>query len=164
MGGPRSFNFADVWEMAADRVPEREALVVGTQRRTYAELEERANRLADHFARAGIGPGDHVAAYLYNGSEFLETMLAAFKLRAAVVNVNYRYVAAELAYVLADSDARAIVYDPRFTATLDEVASELGKLTERLAIGDDYEAALAAASPVRLISGWTGDAAASAAS
>jgi 3-oxocholest-4-en-26-oate---CoA ligase len=152
-------NLADIFEIVVDTVPDREAVVVGfgDRRLTYAALEERANRLADHLAGAGIGAGDHVAAYLYNGSEFLETMLAAFKLRAAVVNVNYRYVAAELAYVLADSDARAIVYDPRFTATLDEVASELGKLTERLAIGDDYEAALAAASPVRPKVRRTGD-------
>ncbi len=107
----------------------------GDRRLTYAALDERANRLADHLARAGIGPGDHVAAYLYNGTEFVETMLAAFKLRAAVVNVNYRYVAAELAYVLADSDARAIVYDTRFTATLAEVA-RLPELGARLAVGE----------------------------
>ena len=152
-------NLADIFEIVADAVPDREALVVGTgdRRLTYGALDDRANRLADHLAGAGIGAGDHVAAYLYNGSEFIETMLAAFKLRAAVVNVNYRYVAAELAYVLADSDAKAIVYDPRFTATLDEVAGELGQLTERLAIGDAYEAALASASPVRPAIRRTGD-------
>jgi acyl-CoA synthetase (AMP-forming)/AMP-acid ligase II len=152
-------NLADVFEIVADAIPDREALVVGfgDRRLTYAALEERANRLADHLARAGIGAGDHVAAYLYNGSEFIETMLAAFKLRAAVVNVNYRYVATELAYVLSDSDAKAIVYDTRFTATLAEVASELPKLGERLAIGDAYEEALAAASPVRPTVSRTGD-------
>jgi 3-oxocholest-4-en-26-oate---CoA ligase len=152
-------NLADIFEIAADTVPDREALIVGVGdgRLTYAALDERANRLAHHLAAAGIGAGDHVAAYLYNGSEFVETMLAAFKLRAAVVNVNYRYVAAELAYVLADSDAKAIVYDPRFTATLDEVAPGLPKLTERLAIGDAYEEALASASPVRPEISRTGD-------
>ena len=64
MGGPRSFNFADVWEMAADAVPSREALVVGDQRRTYAQLEERANRLAAWLTDEGVGVGDHVAIYL----------------------------------------------------------------------------------------------------
>lgn len=150
-------NLADIFEIVVDAVPEREALVCGDRRLSYAALDERANRLAHHLAGAGVGPGDHVAAYLYNGSEFVETMLAAFKLRAAVVNVNYRYVAGELAYVLADSGARAVVYDARFTATLAEVTPGLGKVGALLAVGDGppvdgsnpYEAALAAAPPTR---------------
>ena len=150
-------NLADIFEVVVDAVPDREALVCGDRRLTYAALDERANRLAHHLAGAGVGPGDHVAAYLYNGTEFIETMLAAFKLRAAVVNVNYRYVAAELDYLLRDSDARAIVYDTRFTPTLAEVADGQPLLGARLAVGDapavagstPYEEALAAASPVR---------------
>src|SRR5206468_6246374 len=132
-------NLADIFEVVVDAVPDREALVCGDRRLTYAALDERANRLAQHLAGAGIGPGDHVAAYLYNGCEFIETMLAAFKLRAAVVNVNYRYVAAELAYVLRDSDAKAIVYDTRFTTTLAEVDADLPKLGARLAVGGGGE-------------------------
>src|SRR5437879_6916452 len=128
-------NLADVFEIVVDAVPDREALVVADRRLTFAALDERANRLAQHLAGAGIGAGDHIAAYLYNGTEFVETMLAAFKLRAAVVNVNYRYVAAELAYVLSDSDAKAVVYDTRFTPTLAEVATGLSKLGAKLAVG-----------------------------
>src|SRR5882757_1901740 len=134
-------NLADVFEVVVDAVPDREALVCGDRRLTYADLDERANRLAHHLALAGVGPGDHVAAYLYNGTEFVETMLAAFKLRAAVVNVNYRYVAAELAYLLGDSDAKAVVYDTRFTPTLGEVwglhqpPPRQVKLSARLAVG-----------------------------
>ncbi|HEY0396967.1 MAG TPA: AMP-binding protein, partial [Acidimicrobiia bacterium] len=120
-------NLADIFEVVVDAVPEREALVCGDRRLTYAALDERANRLAHHLAGAGVGAGDHVAAYLYNGTEFVETMLAAFKLRAAVVNVNYRYVAAELAYLLADSDAKAVVYDTRFAPTLAEVEAGAGR-------------------------------------
>src|SRR5438874_5206057 len=160
-------NLADIFEVVVDAVPEREALVVGfgDRRLTYIALDERANRLAHHLAGAGIGPGDHVAAYLYNGSEFIETMLAAFKLRAAVVNVNYRYVAAELDYLLRDSDTRAVVYDTRFTATLAEVAGGLPLLRARLAVGPGdavpgsvpYEDALAAAPPVRPEISRTGD-------
>jgi 3-oxocholest-4-en-26-oate---CoA ligase len=152
-------NLADIFEIVVDAVADREALVVGfgERRLTFAELDERANRLAHHLAANGIGPGDHVAAYLYNGSEFIETMLAAFKLRAAVVNVNYRYVATELEYVLCDSDAKAIVYDPRFATTLAEVAKDLPELGAQLAAGAPYEEALAAASPVRPDISRTGD-------
>ena len=158
-------NLADIFEVVADAVPDREALVCGDRRLTYAQLDERANRLAQHLAATGIGPGDHVAAYLYNGTEFVETILAAFKLRAAVVNVNYRYVAAELDYVLRDSDARAVVYDTRFTPTLAEVAGGLPLLGTRLAVGVGdavpdsmpYEEALAAAPAVRPDISRTGD-------
>jgi acyl-CoA synthetase (AMP-forming)/AMP-acid ligase II len=158
-------NLADIFEIVADAVPDREALVAGDRRLTYAALDERANRLADLLAGAGIGPGDHVAAYLYNGTEFVETMLAAFKLRAAVVNVNYRYVAAELDYLLGDSDTKAIVYDARFTPTLAEVTPGLPKLGGCLAVGagetvggsQSYEDALAAASPARPRIRRTGD-------
>ena len=66
------YNLADLWEAVADAIPEREALVCGERRLTYAETEERANRLAHYLAAHGIGPGDHVALLLYNGTEYLE--------------------------------------------------------------------------------------------
>ena len=97
-------------------MPDRTALVVDDRTLTYAELEERANRLADWLAAQGIGPGDHVGCYLYNGPEYVETMLAAFKLRAVPINVNYRYVADELRYLFADADLKALVHDAEFTA------------------------------------------------
>ncbi len=91
-----TFNLADLWEAVVDRVAEREAFVCGSQRRTYAQLEERSNRLAHALGQRGIGPGDHVGLHLRNGSEYLEGMLAAFKIRAVPINVNHRYVADEL--------------------------------------------------------------------
>ena len=153
-------NFADVFEVAATAVPDREAVISGDRRLTFAELEARANRLAHHLAAAGVGEGDHVAAYLPNGPEYVEAMLAAHKLRAASVNVNWRYVADELRYLLADSDTKAIVYDTRFGPTLAKVAGDLPLLRTRLVVGgtgsdDDvpgavaYEEALAGASPER---------------
>jgi len=142
-------NFADVFEVAADAVPDREAVVCSDRRLTFAGLEERANRLAHHLAAAGIGRGDHVACYLPNGPEYIEAMLAAHKLRAATVNVNWRYVADELRYLLADSDAKAIVYDIRFAPILAQVIDDLPLLRTRLLVGGDYEEALAASSPER---------------
>jgi acyl-CoA synthetase (AMP-forming)/AMP-acid ligase II len=146
---PRSYNLADVWEMAADAVPEREALVVGARRSTYAGLEERANRLANHLAGAGVGPGDHVALYLENCPEYLEAMLAAFKLRAVPVNVNHRYVAGELRYLLDDSEAVGVVTQPSLSGRVSAVAGELPAVRFTLVTGDAYDAALAVASPAR---------------
>ena len=96
------YNLADLFELVAAAVPEREALVCDGRSFTFSELDERANRLAAHLAAAGIGRGDHVAIFLYNSVEYIETMLAAFKLRAVPINVNYRYGPAELAYLLDD--------------------------------------------------------------
>jgi acyl-CoA synthetase (AMP-forming)/AMP-acid ligase II len=174
MGGPRSYNFADVWEMAADAVPSREALVVGDQRRTYAQLEERANRLASWLVAQGVGPGDHVALYLENSAEYLEAMLAAFKLRAVPINVNYRYVADELRYLLDNSDSVGVITQPSLRPVVDAVlgsttaddpsgagaadgsdsaglvAAGRPKVRFVLSSGDEYDAALAASSPERI--------------
>src|SRR5690606_6546976 len=154
---PRTFNMADVWEMAADAVPEREALVVGEQRRTYAQLEERANRLAHHLAHRGIGPGDHVALYLENCAEYVEAMLATWTLRAVAINVNHRYVAGELAYLLDNSDSVAVLTQPSLLGTVESVVGELDDVRFVLVTGDDYEAALAATSPERPVVPGRGD-------
>jgi 3-oxocholest-4-en-26-oate---CoA ligase len=154
------FNLADLWERIVDAIPDHEALVCGERRLTYAEADARATRLAHHLAAAGIGPGDHVALYLYNGTEYLEGMLAAFKLRAVPVNVNYRYGAEELRYLLDDADARAVVHHREFAPLLAEVRADLPLVRAFVEVDDDsgaaplagateYEAALAAASDVR---------------
>jgi acyl-CoA synthetase (AMP-forming)/AMP-acid ligase II len=154
------FNLADLWERVVDEIPEHEAMVCGDRRLTYAQADARANRLAHHLADLGIGPGDHVALYLYNGTEYLEGMLAAFKLRAVPINVNYRYGEAELRYLLADADARAVVFHREFAPTLASVRHALPELTGFVVVDDEsgspmpsdassYEEALAAASPER---------------
>ena len=74
-----------------DAYPEREYLVADGKRRTYAEMEARANQLAHHLAAQGIGPGDHVGIYALNSVEWVETAWAVFKLRAVWININYRY-------------------------------------------------------------------------
>ena len=78
-------------------------------RLTFAELDARANRLAHALASMGIGPGDHVGCHLYDGNQYVEAYLAAFKLRAVPVNVNFRYVDEELAYLFDNADLEAVV-------------------------------------------------------
>jgi acyl-CoA synthetase (AMP-forming)/AMP-acid ligase II len=148
-GVPMEFNLADLFEAVADAVPDREAIVFGDVRLTYRDLDERATRLAHVLAAGGIGPGDHVGLWLYNGNEYLEGMLAAFKLRAVPINVNYRYVADELRYLFADADLKAVVHEPDFAPTLAAIRAEVPLLTTALAKGERYERALADASVVR---------------
>ena len=155
------YNLADLWERVADTVPDHEALVCGDRRLTFAEEDERATRLANALAERGVGPGDHVACYLYNSIEYLEVMLAAFKLRAVPINVNYRYVEDELRYLLDDADVRAVVFHREFAPKLAAISASLPALHTYLAVEDgttaapaslealDYDSTLAAGSPVR---------------
>ena len=112
------FNLADIWERVTDTVPDHDAVVDGACRFTFAQLDDRADRLAHVLAAEGIGPGDHVALYLQNGVEYLEGMLAAFKIRAVPVNVNYRYVEEELRYLFNDADAKAVIFHRAFAPQL----------------------------------------------
>src|SRR6266571_8477798 len=109
-----SFNLADLFEAVADAVPDREALVCGSHRLTYRQLDERANRLAHFQAKQGVGPGDHVGLYLYNCTEYIEGSLAAYKLQAAAININYRYVEEELAYLFDNADLVALLHHREF--------------------------------------------------
>ncbi len=147
--GERTFNLADLFEQTVDAFPEREYLVAGDQRRTYAELEARANRLAHHLAGQGIRPGDHVGIYAHNSAEWVEALWAIFKLRAVWININYRYVEDELSYLFANADLTALVYEPEFEERVQACATALPDLRHTLAMGEDYETALAAASPER---------------
>jgi acyl-CoA synthetase (AMP-forming)/AMP-acid ligase II len=135
------FNLADLWERVVDTVPDHEALVCGDRRLTYRAADERANRLAHALQARGIGPGHHVALYLYNGTEYIEAMLAAFKLRAVPVNVNYRYVEHELRYLLDDADARAVVFHAEFASKLASIRDELPLLRTFVAVDDGDAAA-----------------------
>src|SRR6267378_1763293 len=127
-----TFNLADLTEAAIDKVPERIALITAQRTLTYAQLEDRANRLAHVLADRGIGPGDHVGCYMYNGTEFVETMLASYKLRAVPINVNYRYVEDELRYLFRDSDLKAVVHDAEFTPRVESVRAGVPTLTVAL--------------------------------
>ena len=111
----KAFNLADMFEMVADKVPDRDALVCGDQRASFAQLDQRANQLAHYLDSRGVGPGDHVGLYMYNCNEYLEGMMACFKLRAVPVNVNYRYVQDELLYIFDNADMVACVHHREFT-------------------------------------------------
>ncbi len=162
-----ALNFADLFEHAADAFGERTAVACGDRQVTYRELEERANRLAHHLAGIGVGPGDHVGLYARNSIEAIETLLASCKLRAAAVNINYRYVENELQYMLADSDLTALVYDRRLAPVVAAAAPAAPGLRGLVEIDDgsdpqateapQYDAALAAASPERDFAARSGD-------
>ena len=116
-----NWNFGTVFESVADAIPDHTALVQGERRRTWREFDERASRLAGAFRALGLGPDSKVAFYLYNSNEYLETLFATFKLRAVPANVNYRYTSDELAYLLDNSDAEALVFHGSLGERVDAV-------------------------------------------
>lgn len=131
-----AFNIADLFEHTVDAVPERTALICGDRSTTFAELEERSNRLAHHLAEQGVGERDHVAVYALNSIEYVETMLAAYKLRAVPINVNYRYEEGELLYLLDNADAVAVVYQASYAERIAAVAEQIGTLRHLVEIDD----------------------------
>ena len=138
----RSIHLGDVIEVLADAVGATTALITEEQELTYGQLDERATRLANHLRTSGVGPGEHVAIHAMNCVEWVEAFYGCFKLRAVPININYRYVARELAHLYGDCDAVAAIVGPEF-------ADAVPPLRHRLVIGDDYEAAILEASPAR---------------
>src|SRR5205807_3507827 len=130
------FNLADLFEHAVDSFARREYLVAGAKRRTYGEMEARANRLAHHLAAQGVGPGDDVGIYAYNSVEWVETLWAVFKIRAVWVNINYRYVEDELRYLFDNADLVALVHQRDFSPRIAAVRDQLPGLRPSLVIED----------------------------
>jgi len=165
------FNLGQVHETVAATVADRECIVWGDRRLTYADVTERSRRLASFLYRHGLGVHaerstlaghesgqDHIGLYLYNGNEYLEGMLGAYKARVAPFNVNYRYVEEELRYLLRDAKARGLIYHATFAPILERILPELRDLELLIQVADesgeklipgavDYEAALASAPP-----------------
>jgi acyl-CoA synthetase (AMP-forming)/AMP-acid ligase II len=135
------FNLADLFECVADQVGDREAVVCGDRRLSYRALDERATRLAHSLAELGVGVGDHVGLQLYDSPEFLEVMLACFKLRAVPINVNWRYSSEELAYLYGDADLVALVY----SSGLGSLVSRAGAPRVAIEVGESYEGLVSAA-------------------
>ncbi len=149
-------NLATFWEAVAAVRPEAPAVAQGPLVRTWRVFEERAARLAAALDAHGIGHDAKVAIALFNGPEYLETEFAAFKVRAVPANVNYRYRADEVRYVLQNADAAVVVYDRALRDTVDEVRGDVETLRLCIEVGGDgacpfaadYEALLAAHEPM----------------
>jgi 3-oxocholest-4-en-26-oate---CoA ligase len=165
------FNLGQVQEKVAATIPDRECIVWRDRRLTYADVTDRSRRLASFLHRHRLGlhteratlaghesGQDLLGLYLYNGNEYLEGMLGAYKARVAPFNVNYRYVEEELRYLLGDAKARGLIYQAAFAPVLEGVLPDLRHLELLIQVADesgnellpgavDYEAALASSPP-----------------
>jgi len=135
-------SFGTIWEAIARDLPDAVAISEPARDYTFAEFDDRAARLAAALAAAGVGPGDKVACYLYNGAPYLETVFAAFKLGAVPVNANYRYTKDELTALLADADAAALVFSGGLAANVVHPVSALSTLRLLVRVGPAADVAL----------------------
>jgi acyl-CoA synthetase (AMP-forming)/AMP-acid ligase II len=131
------FNAADIFEGVVDRVPDREAIVHGSTRLTYKQLDARSNKAANALKKLGIKKGSHIGIYAFNCVEWLEIMLGAYKLCAIPININYRYVEEELKYLIDNADMEAIFYHKQFSNKLENIKSHLPLLKDFICIEDD---------------------------
>jgi len=153
------FQLADLYEILCDANPDALALIAGDRCLTRGELDARANRLAHHLQIQGIGVGDHVGIYAYNRAEWIESLLACWKIRAVAININFRYTVHELRYIWGNSDIVALIYEAGFAPMVNELAEEFLAITHYLVLddgseldnprGQNYEAALAGQSDRR---------------
>jgi 3-oxocholest-4-en-26-oate---CoA ligase len=166
------FTVPAVAKAVAATIPDRELLIQGEQRYSYAQVIERSNRLAAYLHSRGLGchtersalaghevGQDLLGIYAYNGNEFVEALLGTFAARVAPFNVNFRYVKSELQYLLADSGATALIYHSAFAPRVAEVLPDLPQLRVLIQIADnsgndlvygavDYETVIASSSPL----------------
>ncbi len=164
-----SYQIADLFEAIADAVPENEALVCDDERITYAELDRRATRLANFFRERGLGKGDHIGTYMYNSIEYATTMIAAFKISAVPININYRYVEEELVYLFGNADLKAVVHHREFAPRIAAVRDRCPDLKLFVSVDDgsgadlsqldavDFEDAVAAGTEQRSFAGRSND-------
>jgi 3-oxocholest-4-en-26-oate---CoA ligase len=144
------FTVPAVAKAVAATIGDRELLIQGNRRFSYAQIIERSNRLAAYLQSRGLGchtersalaghevGQDLLGLYAYNGNEFVESLLGAFQARVAPFNVNFRYVKSELQYLLADSGATALVYHAAFAPRVAEVLPDLPRLRVLIQIADD---------------------------
>ena len=174
------FNLATINEAIAEAIPDREAIIFRDRRLTYGDLTDRTRRFANLLISHGLGchtprseladwqsGQDHLGIYLYNGNEYLEGMLGAYKARVAPFNVNYRYVDEELIYLLNNAKTKALLYHSSLAEHISTIRDRVPSLELLIQVNDedrhllegaiDYEAELAKASNTKPDCEWSPD-------
>jgi acyl-CoA synthetase (AMP-forming)/AMP-acid ligase II len=130
------WNFADVWEVIAEQIPDAQCQVQDDRRETWAEFDQRANGVARTLLDRGAVEQDKIAQYLYNGPEYIESLFAAFKAGLVPINTNYRYQDDELVYLWDNADCVAVAFHGTFTTTIERIRDRVPGVTTWLWVDD----------------------------
>jgi acyl-CoA synthetase (AMP-forming)/AMP-acid ligase II len=162
---PMAITYPDVWETIADTIPDADAVIQGDRVVSWRDYDDRSARLAGAFLNAGLGHESKIGMFMYNAPEYLETQYASFKIRATPINVNYRYLADELVYLLDNADCEALVFHSSLGDRVAEIRHRLPGLRHLIEVPDDnnrcadvlrYDDVVAANEPAQRIA-RTGD-------
>ena len=134
-----NLDFASVWEMVSDLVPENDALICGEDIVTWKEYDDSASKIASALSEAGLGANSKAGLYLNNSNEYLIAQYAIFKVGGIPINVNYRYVEEELIYLLENSDAEAVFYHACYSSRIKEIAGSLPNIKAWIEVSDGTE-------------------------
>ncbi|QJB69680.1 acyl-CoA synthetase [Parasphingorhabdus halotolerans] len=142
-----TWQMADIWENIAKAIPDKPAVVDGEKCYNWAEYENRAARVAQIYTDHGLEAGAKLAIYAYNSAEYMEAQFGAFKARICPVNVNYRYLEAELTHVINNSDSEALVFQAQFAPRVAAIRDQLEQIKLFLEIDDGSGEHLAGSIP-----------------
>ena len=131
------WQYADVWDVAAEVRGGAPALVHGDRRVSWRSFQARAAAVARSLVHGGAAKGDRVAQYLYNSPEYLEVAYATYQAGLTPVNTNYRYRADELTYLWDNADAVAVVFHGSFVETIERIRSKVPDVTTWLWVDDE---------------------------
>ncbi len=134
-----NLDFASVWEMISDIVPDNDALICGDEVVTWKEYDEKSSKIATALSAAGLKANSKAGLYLNNSNEYLIAQNAIFKIGGIPINVNYRYVAEELIYLLDNSDSEAVFYHACYSDRIKEIASSLPNIKVWIEVSDGTE-------------------------
>ena len=134
-----NLDFASVWEMISDIVPNNNALICGDEIVTWKEYDDKSSRIASALSNAGLKANSKAGLYLNNSNEYLIGQNAIFKIGGVPINVNYRYVAEELIYLLDNSDSEAVFYHACYSARIKEIAESLPNIKAWIEVADGTE-------------------------
>ena len=134
-----NLDFASVWEMIADLVPENDALICGEEIVSWKEYDSKSSKIASALTKAGLRANSKAGLYLNNSNEYLIGQNAIFKIGGIPINVNYRYVEEELIYLLENSDAEAVFYHACYSSRINEIAKSLPNIKAWIEVSDGTE-------------------------
>jgi len=134
-----NLDFASVWEMISDIIPENDALISGDEVISWKDYDLRSSKIATALTNAGLSANSKAGLYLNNSNEYLIGQNAIFKIGGVPINVNYRYVAEELIYLLDNSDSEAVFYHACYSSRIKEIAESLPNIKAWIEVNDGTE-------------------------
>lgn len=127
-------NTTDFLSIATAICPDRDCMVFEGKRWTYAQTNERVNRLVNTLVKLGVEKGDRVGILQVNCNQYIETYYATAKLGAIFVPLNFRAKAEELAYMITNAEAKILLVGSRYLDLINQIMPQLGTVKEFISL------------------------------